>query len=114
MNKKIGLGLHILLSLAMTASAIAKFVMPAQKEMDAFPTLTAIIKPLGALELAIVALWLLPKTMKPGFYLLCSYLGGAICAHVFMGEPPFAPAILLTLAWIAMYLRDRSMAESKL
>lgn len=63
---------------------------------------------IGLIELVSVALFLVPKTSKIGFLLLCSYLGGALCMELAGGQPPMA-AIFLALLWIAVYLRDKQM-----
>jgi hypothetical protein len=63
---------------------------------------------IGIIELVSVALFLIPKTTKLGFLLLCSYLGGAICMELASGQPPMA-AIFLALIWFSVFLRDPSM-----
>lgn len=63
---------------------------------------------IGVIELISVGLFLFPKTRKVGFLLLCAYLGGALSIELAAGTPPTA-AILLTLIWISVYLRDRIM-----
>jgi hypothetical protein len=110
MNKKIGLGLQYLTALALLGSAAAKFFAPPAPEMNAFPHLIEAIPYIGALEILVVLLWVIPQTKKAGFYLVCSYLGGAICAHVFIGEGMIFPAIFLALGWVAMYLEDKNMS----
>lgn len=61
----------------------------------------------GILELISLALFIYPKTYKIGFLLLTAYLGGALSIELAGGQPPMA-AILLTLIWISVYLRDKS------
>ena len=56
--------------------------------------------------LSVVLLWI-PKTRNTGFFLMCSYLGGAMSIELAGGKPPSA-AIFLTLIWIAVFLRDRN------
>lgn len=63
---------------------------------------------LGIVELLSVALFLYPKTMKIGFYLLCSYLGGAMSIELAGGQPPMA-AIFIAMLWVSMFLRDKTM-----
>lgn len=73
---------------------------------------------LGLIELLSVVLLWIPKTRNIGFFLVCSYLGGALSIELALGRTPSA-AILLALIWIGIFLRDRSMflkpaiAESK-
>jgi DoxX-like family len=59
------------------------------------------------LEILSAMLFLYPKTRSFGLLLISSFLGGAICTHVQIGEFPKAvgPAILLTLAWTGTWLR---------
>jgi len=111
MNKKIGLGLNILVALLMTASAVFKLVSTeTPPAMKAFPRLLESIQYIAALELIIVVLWMVPQTKKIGFYLLNGFLGGAIAAHLIMGDPFFGPMIILALSWVAMYLQDKTVA----
>ena len=61
----------------------------------------------AALEILSAALFLFPRTRSFGVLMLSSFLGGAICTHVQMGEyaKGIGPSILLTLAWIGTWLR---------
>lgn len=90
-------------SLATAASAIGKLsgAAPvaagmAKYGLDGKATL------LGALELLIVVLFVYPVTRNVGFFLVCSYLGGAMATHATHGEPPTGPAVILALFWAAM------------
>ncbi len=73
---------------------------------------------IGVIELVSVALFLIPKTTKIGFYLLCSYLCGAIVMELASGQAPSA-AVFLSIIWVAVYMRNKTMfltsvnAESK-
>ena len=64
---------------------------------------------LGVLEFVIAALFIYPLTRTIGFFLLCSYLGGAIAITLSTGESPMAAIVILTLGWIAMYLHKPSL-----
>lgn len=68
-------------------------------------TLTGI----GVLELACVALYLVPQTAVLGAVLLTGYLGGAITTHLRVGDPFVAPALLGVLVWAGLYLRDEKL-----
>jgi hypothetical protein len=95
--------------LAVAASSILKFArvpavvsnMAAQGFSGSKLTLVA------ALEIISVALFLYPRTRSFGLLVLSSFLGGAICTHVQMGEYAKAvgPFILLILAWCGILLR---------
>ena len=63
---------------------------------------------LGLIELLSVILLWVPKTRNIGFFLVCSYLGGALSVELASGRIPTA-AILLTIIWIAVFLKDPSM-----
>jgi Flp pilus assembly protein protease CpaA len=63
---------------------------------------------LGLTELLSVVLLWIPKTRNIGFFLVCSYLGGALSIELAFGRTPTA-AILLAIIWISVFLRDRSM-----
>lgn len=63
---------------------------------------------LGIVELASAILFIIPRTYKIGFLLLCGYLGGAFATELAHGQPPIA-ALLLTLIWISVFLRDKEM-----
>jgi len=62
----------------------------------------------GLIELVSVAFLWIPKTRNIGFFLICSYLGGALSIELASGQMPTA-AILLTIVWIGSFLRDRSL-----
>ena len=63
---------------------------------------------LGLIELFSVILLWIPKTRNIGFFLVCSYLGGALSIELAGGQPPSA-VIFLAIIWIAVFLRDRTM-----
>lgn len=71
------------------------------------PSLAATI---GIIELACLALYLLPRTAALGAVLLTGFLGGAVAMHVRVGDPMmshvFFPGYLGALLWIGLYLRD--------
>jgi hypothetical protein len=62
---------------------------------------------IAMLEVFSTALFLWPRTRSIGLLLVSSYLGGAICVHVQLGEFPKAipPSAILSLAWIGALLR---------
>lgn len=63
---------------------------------------------LGLGELLIAALFLYPKTRKPGFLLLSCYFGGALALELGGGQVP-ASALFLALAWTGMFLAHREV-----
>ena len=62
--------------------------------------------PIAILELASVSIYLIPRTSTLGAILLTGFMGGAILAHLRIGEPPVVQATLAILAWLGLYLRD--------
>lgn len=66
----------------------------------------AVIVPIGVVELACTALYLVPRTAVLGAVLLTGYLGGAAVTHLRIGENP-APAVLVgVVLWGGLFLRD--------
>jgi hypothetical protein len=66
-------------------------------------------RPLGLLELMVLALYLVPRASTFGALLLTGLLGGAISAHLRVGDPLLSHALsgiyLGVLAWSGLYLR---------
>jgi len=73
-----------------------------------YPVSTAV--GIGLLELACLALYLVPRTSVLGAVLLTGYLGGAISTHVRVGNPLFShvlfPSYIALLVWGGLYLRE--------
>jgi len=64
---------------------------------------------LGILELAITALYAIPRTAALGAVLLTGYLGGAVATQVRAGSTAFEiifPVIIGALTWGGLALRD--------
>jgi DoxX-like family len=65
---------------------------------------------LGPIVLACAILYAIPATAVLGAILVTGFLGGAICAHVRIGElgsPPEIIALLLgVMTWVGLYARD--------
>lgn len=65
---------------------------------------------IGVVELACLLLYLLPATAPIGAILLTGLLGGAVSAHVRVGDPFFEtyvfPVIIGALIWGGLALRD--------
>jgi hypothetical protein len=65
---------------------------------------------LGPIILACVVLYAIPSTAVLGAILVTGFLGGAICAHVRIGElgsPPELISLALgAMTWGGLYLRD--------
>ena len=69
--------------------------------------------PLGLLLLACTLLYIWPRTAILGAVLLTGYLGGAVAAHVRIGNPWFSHAFfgvyLGLFIWGGLWLRDASV-----
>lgn len=61
---------------------------------------------IGIVELACLAIYLIPQTSVLGAILLTGYLGGATATHLRIGEPLFAPIVLGTMVWAGLFFRD--------
>ena len=64
-------------------------------------------------ECVLVALYLIPQSAVLGAIVLTGYLGGAVAAHLRVGDAPRAaiPVFIGILAWGGLYLRDRRIRE---
>jgi hypothetical protein len=67
---------------------------------------------IGVGELLTIILFIIPRTSSLGVLLLSGYVGGAILAHMSMGESYLFPSILLVVVWIANWLRNPEMLAS--
>lgn len=106
-RQRIALGLTILLSLALVASAAMK--LSGSKEVIEGFTKWGLADwrvIIAAGELAGAALFFIPQTKNFGALVLSGYLGGAIMAHMCHGEAFTAPAIFIVLVWITAGLRQ--------
>ena len=68
---------------------------------------------IGVLELACLALYVVPRTSVLGAVLLTGYLGGAIATHVRIANPLFShvlfPTYVAALLWGGLFLRDHRL-----
>ncbi len=89
------------------ASGIPKFIdFPGKTEMFDKLGITAELSPiLGVIEIAVTILFLIPRTSFVGAILVTGYLGGAVWAHLRVGDPWFFPIIIGVIMWIALGLR---------
>lgn len=70
--------------------------------------------PVGVLELACLALYVVPRTSVLGAILLAAYLGGAMAIHVRAASTAFEivfPVLIALLLWGALFLRDPRVRE---
>ena len=100
-----------LLALVFLPSAFFKIAQPEGFLEDWSKTYPAnAAAPLGAIELAVFALYLIPQTRYVGGLLMLGYLGGAVATHVHANDGLFfVPVIVGVVAWLGLYLRDRKL-----
>ena len=66
----------------------------------------SLILPLAILEISCLVVFLIPQTSVLGAVLLTGYLGGAVSAHLRVGDPIITPIVIGAFVWVALYLRD--------
>jgi DoxX-like family len=98
--------------IALVADGTIQLFVPAQiasmlQETGFTMDLTRVV---GPIVLACVILYAIPATAVLGAILVTGFLGGAICAHVRIGElgsPPEIISLLLgAMTWAGLYVRD--------
>jgi DoxX-like family len=96
---------------------VLKFFKPAPV-VDAFAQLgwpMSLAGVVGAVLLLCTVLYVIPRTSVLGAILLTGYLGGAVVAHVRVGNPLFShilfPVYLGVLLWGGLYLRERRLRQ---
>jgi hypothetical protein len=62
---------------------------------------------ISMLEATCILIYVLPATRTYGFWLICSYLGGAICMHFLKSENFAPPLIILALFWADQFINRR-------
>ena len=65
----------------------------------------------GVSELVLLVVYWIPKSMKMGFYLLQSFVGGIIVAEVVTGQVPFAGIAVATFLYAGTILRHPSLLK---
>ena len=69
--------------------------------------------PIGVIELACLAVYLIPQTSALGAVLLTGFLGGAVSTHFRVGDPLLGytlfPIYVAALLWAGLFLRDRRL-----
>jgi hypothetical protein len=112
---RVGVGLTVLPVLFLVFDSVIKFsglpvVSQSMTELG-YPVEAAI--GIGVLELACLAVYLVPRTSVLGAVLLTGYLGGAIATHVRVGNPLFShvlfPTYVAALLWAGLFLREQRL-----
>lgn len=104
----VGWIMSILPCLMLLFSAVMKLAHPPQLD-EGFAHLGIPVSQalgLGILELACTVIYLIPRTAVLGAILLTGYLGGAMEAHVRLGEPVVTHILLGVVLWGGVFLRE--------
>jgi len=106
-----GRGISILVSLVFMMSSLMKFRGGDEvtQGMGHLGLPEPLVVPLAILEMSCVVLYLIPATSVVGAILLTGYIGGAICAHVRVGDPFFLQIAIGVLIWLGLYLREERL-----
>ncbi len=97
--------LSVLVAFQLTVSAILKFTgFPFLVQAFTVLGLANYLAVFGLAEITLAILFLYPPTMRIGFLLLTAYFGGAIATEMTHGGS-IVPVVILTIIWIAAYLR---------
>lgn len=104
----VGRAISGLIALLLTMSAVMKLKGGAEvvEGMAHLGLPQSLMMPLGVLELSCVVIYLIPATSVTGAILLTGYIGGAILAHLRIGEPIFMQIALGIFVWLGLYLRE--------
>jgi DoxX-like protein len=74
--------------------------------MDHLGLPATLILPLAIVEISCVVIYLIPKTSVVGAILLTGFIGGAICAHLRVGDPFYLQIVIGMVIWLGLYLRE--------
>lgn len=110
----VGFSLSTLFSVQILIAGVLKLVpgSPIVENMSTITNWGDKVVFVGLLELGLLVLYWLPKTMKLGFYLMCSFVGGIIVAEVVGGEPPVAGIVVAIFLYAGTIMRNPSLLKS--
>jgi hypothetical protein len=92
--------------------SVIKLVLinPVSESVDQLGFPVSLVRGIAILELVCLILYIIPRTSILGAILLTGFLGGAVAAHVRVGNPLFThtffPVYVGALIWLGLYLRD--------
>lgn len=110
--KWVGRGLSGVVALFLLVDGMIKLArIPAVLEASEKAGLPAqLAAPIGVLLLFCLALYVIPRTAVLGAVLLTGYLGGAVLAHLRIGDPLLShtlfPIYVGAALWTGLYLKD--------
>lgn len=94
----------------MVMGAIMSFRLPPDiaKNFEAMGWPTSVAATIGVLNLASLALFLVPQTAVLGAILLTGYFGGAVATHLRVGEDAkcIVPVVFGVIVWLGIFLRE--------
>jgi hypothetical protein len=112
----VGRALTGIFTLFMLVASIGPKVIGAKVAQDSLVGLgwpTSYLPLIGAIELACLVLYLVPKTSVAGAVLMTALLGGAIATHLRVGNPTFSHVLfgvyLGLFMWGGLWLRDPAL-----
>jgi hypothetical protein len=110
-QKIIGYVLSILASLIIIMAGAGKIAGSEEmiNNMTGIPNFSDKLFFIGVLELILLALYWIPKTSNFGFFLLCSFCGGAILAEMVLGKIPMGGIMVSVLFYAGTILRKPSI-----
>src|SRR5262245_14454128 len=76
--------------------------------------LSSAVLGIGALQLVVTVLYVVPRTSVLGAVLLTGYLGGATASHARIGDPFWFPIVFGAIAWAGLLLRDKALLTALL
>jgi len=113
-RKEIVWGVNAAWSAIVIVMALAKFFEIAMiVEMFRGWGLRPYLSSIGLIELISVLLYLYPPTMRAGFFLLCSFFGGAMAITLSRGDNILPPMLMLAALWGAAYLRGPHLYKNE-
>lgn len=111
--KKVGWVMAILFALFMVVASSAPKLFGAEVALQSLSQLGWSSKHvflIGALELLLTALFIIPRTAFLGAILMTGLLGGALASHLRVDSPMFSHTLfsvyLGVFMWVSLYLRD--------
>ncbi len=113
-QRKLGLALSMLVTLALVASAMGKLAQ-ANAVVENLAKLgfpVSKLRAVGVLELVIAALFAISRTAPLGLLGVVAYLGGATAIHVRADDPFVVPVLFGVVAVIAFGLRRAELVRA--
>jgi hypothetical protein len=117
-TQKVGWGMTALFTLFMVGASVVPKFAGATSAVQALQSLgwsPRYLLAIGVLELALVVLYLIPRTSLIGAVLMTGLLGGAMASHIRAESPLFSHTLfgvyLGVFMWISLWLRDARLRE---